>query len=225
MGQSDNQPDNRPHTPGDDRPDDQADARWMTFAELAASRGISKESAIALVRRKRWRRQRDNKGHVIALVPNDGPELRRSIPDEVDHRPDDRGDYLPHMAAFETALAAIEAAHASEIAALRERADTSEQGRIAMQTLADRLGAQLADAGERIDRAERARDRAEARAEQERLAADRFRAEAETARTAAEQANARAQEAQEAADALRRTEEARKALGRLARFRAAWRGT
>ena len=137
----------------------------MTFAELAASRGISKESAISLVRRKGWRRQRDNRGHVIALVPNDGPELRRSAPGEADRPPNHQGDYQANAGAFETALAAIQAAHAAEVALLRDRLDMSDKDRIAMQVLADRLGAQLADAGERGDRLERdlaaASDRAE----------------------------------------------------------------
>ena len=57
----------------DREPDRTADgenaARWMTFAELGAVRGISKASAIKLVRRHGWRRQRDNQGHVRALVP------------------------------------------------------------------------------------------------------------------------------------------------------------
>jgi hypothetical protein len=76
--------------------------------------------------------------------------------------------------------------------------------------LADRLVARLEEAGARVDRAE-------ARAQQERLAADRFRGEAEAAR-------GEAREAQEAAEALRRAEAARKAMGRWTRLRAAWRG-
>jgi hypothetical protein len=53
-----------------DRTADQGDGgRWMTFADLADARRISKASAIKLVRRHGWRRQRDNKGNVLALVP------------------------------------------------------------------------------------------------------------------------------------------------------------
>jgi hypothetical protein len=40
----------------------------MTFAELAEARGTSKRAAVVLVRRHGWRRQRNNAGHVIALV-------------------------------------------------------------------------------------------------------------------------------------------------------------
>src|SRR5689334_7642245 len=66
------------------------------------------------------RRQRDNRGRVMALVPNDGPELRRQPNDQVDNppdRPDNQVDHQPDMrldqsdhpshAAFETALASI----------------------------------------------------------------------------------------------------------------------
>ncbi len=49
----------------------------MTFAELADARGISKSSAIKLVHRHGWRRQRDDQGHVRALVP-----LPRSQPQD-----------------------------------------------------------------------------------------------------------------------------------------------
>jgi hypothetical protein len=55
--------------PPDNLPDLGADGRWMTFAELGQSRDINKASAIKLVRRHGWRRQKDNEGHVRALVP------------------------------------------------------------------------------------------------------------------------------------------------------------
>ena len=48
---------------------DDAAGRWMTFAELADARGTSKRAAVVLVRRHGWRKQRNNAGHVIALVP------------------------------------------------------------------------------------------------------------------------------------------------------------
>jgi hypothetical protein len=55
--------------PPDNLPDLGADGRWMTFAELGQSRDINRASAIKLVRRHGWRRQKDNEGHVRALVP------------------------------------------------------------------------------------------------------------------------------------------------------------
>ena len=44
-------------------------ARRMTYAELAAVRGISAASAERLVRRRRWARQPGNDGIVRVLVP------------------------------------------------------------------------------------------------------------------------------------------------------------
>jgi hypothetical protein len=41
----------------------------MTYAELAAARGISKSSAIKLVQQHGWRRQRDAQGQVRAFIP------------------------------------------------------------------------------------------------------------------------------------------------------------
>jgi hypothetical protein len=52
--------DSTPYSPADP-PADTDDGRWMTFAELAAARGISKASAIKLVRRHGWRRQHDRR--------------------------------------------------------------------------------------------------------------------------------------------------------------------
>ena len=45
------------------------DVRRLTYAELAAVRGISKASAERLVRRKHWSRQRGNDGVVRVIVP------------------------------------------------------------------------------------------------------------------------------------------------------------
>jgi hypothetical protein len=58
----------KPSTSGDSTSDSTSDAHWMTFAELSEMRRISKASAIKLVRRHGWRRQRDNQGHVRALA-------------------------------------------------------------------------------------------------------------------------------------------------------------
>src|SRR4051794_18662442 len=59
------------HHTMDSRPDSDDEARWMTYAEIAAARGISRASAERLVNRQkgRWRRQADNKGTVRFLVP------------------------------------------------------------------------------------------------------------------------------------------------------------
>ena len=134
----------------------------MTFAELARSRGISRDSAIALVRRKRWRRQRDNRGHTLALVPDDGPELRRPIAasqddNRHDDATDDRGAASFHaraLAALEGALEALQEGHKAEVSALQ----TTHAGEVRV------LGSQLAEAQSQADQA-----RAEAVAAQGRV--------------------------------------------------------
>jgi hypothetical protein len=163
--------------------------RWLTYGELAALRGIDRHSAVKLVTRHRWRRQKDNRGVLRILVPAEWTASRDKGTDIATDRGTD-------TAAFETALAAIEAAHASEVTALRERLDAADKDRIAMHVLADRLGAQLADTASRGDRAN---DRAD-RLDRERAAA------------------------RAAAAALRQADAARKARGRWARLRAAWSG-
>jgi hypothetical protein len=121
------------------------DGRWLTYQELANIRHISKTSAIRLVMRHRWRRQRDNQGGVRILVPSDMLASDRSSHDAPD---DASSDTSP---AFEIALTAIEAAHAAEVAALRVQVDTSEQARIGMQAIADQALAQLANVSTRSD--------------------------------------------------------------------------
>jgi hypothetical protein len=231
-------PDDRPTTPPD-HPPDETDAQWMTFAELAAARGISRDSAIALVRRKRWRRQRDNRGHTLALVPNDGPELRRAVPViQGDHPPDDRwatAFYAQALAALEDALTALREAKDGEIATLRylvdgmrstvaraedratradSRATEAEVRVVSLEADLQEKDAQLADAAERTDRLEQD------------LAAARIiaRAAQRAAQEAVEQARAEAQTAQDSAAALRQADEARKARGRLRRAWDGWRG-
>jgi hypothetical protein len=75
------------------------DSRWMTFAELAAARGIGRVSAERLVRRHKWRRQPGNDGRVRVLVPSG--ELRANP------RKTDRGDDRPQL--LDIVQAALEA--------------------------------------------------------------------------------------------------------------------
>ena len=51
--------------------------RRMTYAELAAMRGISKHAAETLVRWRKWLKQIGNDGVVRVLVPPDEAPLRR----------------------------------------------------------------------------------------------------------------------------------------------------
>jgi hypothetical protein len=54
----------------------EAETRWVTYAELAEARGIDKASAIRLTLRRKWQRQKDNRGIVRVMVPVD--DLRPS---------------------------------------------------------------------------------------------------------------------------------------------------
>ena len=214
----------------------------MTYGELAHTRGIDRQSAVKLVRRQRWRRQPGNHGEVRVFVPLDG----LSRPTARDEAPEETRVGAPPMTwdttAFEAALAAIKAAHASEVAALREQANATELSRVTTQALADRLAAQLTDITARIEQAECRADlanrrtaQAETRAEGFRLSVEELRAgqtlmvdlharDLNAARAIAEAAQRDAQVAQDAAEALRRETAARKARGRLRRVWDGWRG-
>jgi hypothetical protein len=95
-------------------PDSPPDAKWMTHAELAEARGISKASAARLIRRHKWRRQADNQQRVRVLVPFDAisepdirPDIRQDIREDIqeDDRPD-IADVSRIVTAFESAIGA-----------------------------------------------------------------------------------------------------------------------
>jgi hypothetical protein len=49
--------------------DSAEDGQWLTYSELADIRRIDRHSAVKLVMRRRWRRQKDNRGVLRILVP------------------------------------------------------------------------------------------------------------------------------------------------------------
>jgi hypothetical protein len=158
------------------------DARWMTYEALAQARGTTKRAAVVLVRRKRWPRQTNNAGHVLALVPVSWAQKNYSVqPEELPRHSAPNG--ASHaIAVLERTVEALREAHAGERAALQAQVE-------AQATIA-----------------------AEARMEVAAL------------KIAAEQAEAAAATAEERAERLEAGEAARKARGRWARLRAAWRG-
>jgi hypothetical protein len=201
------------------------DGRWLSYAQLAEARGITRKAAIRMTQRHRWRRQPGNDGTALVWVP-EGDLTSRQASRQTPHPAGD-GDGDGDTPGKDRLIEAL-------------RTDLTEANRRASDavSLADRLTAQLAGAGERTDRtlalladAERVltAERQRADAMRERLdetqhdlaAAQAFASEASLQ---ADQARGAAQEAQDAADALRRADEARKARGRWARLRAAWRG-
>jgi hypothetical protein len=148
--------------------DDARDGAWMTYDELAASRGFTRRAAVRLTQRQRLRRQPGNDGLVRVWVPADlaKPSQRRP------HHDDAR------------ALTVLEGA----VVALREQ----------------------------LERAEARADRAESAITGERASADALRDQLDAVRLELRQA-------QQAAEERRQADDARKARGRLARLRAAWR--
>jgi len=199
--------------------------RWMTFAELAKVRGTSKRAAVMLIRRHGWRRQRNNAGHTIALVPPTWAEpVADSMGGEGDghsagHGSDELAPFhATALAALEDALSALRDGHSAEMSALRE----AHAGEVAaLRTLADATGARLVDAEARLSKAMETHGSEVAGL---RVRADEAEAKAERAegeRDAAREAHAKAMAANrkwEAADA------ARKARGRLRRAWDGWQG-
>jgi hypothetical protein len=172
----------------------------MTYGDLAKLRHIDRASAFKLALRHKWRRQKNNVGQVTVLVPSD------QLPGQ-DRSQDSAHDLSRHTAAFETALAAIETAHARELATLKEQVASAEQARLGMQAMVEQFAGAVRDT-EEAARVERARSTAEI--------ADLNR-DLDIARAAAQQAL-------QDAEALAQADTTRKARGLVARLRAAWRG-
>ena len=186
-----------------DRSMDQDDGRWLTYPELAAVRGIDKPSAIRLATRKKWRRQRDNRRVVRVLVPPEWLSRRYQSMDLPMEQPDWDMDLSSDRTDFAAALAAVEAAHAGEVAALH--------GQIAgLKDRAERAEGAIADAGADVREL-----RAHATALQVELA-DR--------QAALDRTQTEASAAQGRAEALSKADAERKSRGLLARLRAAVRG-
>jgi hypothetical protein len=90
--------------------DETPDSRWMSYGELAEARRIAKDSAIRLVLRRGWRRQKDNHGTMRALVPPEWAQPAQA-------KSADQDGHLRE------AVSALEGA----VAAMRERAETAER--------------------------------------------------------------------------------------------------
>ena len=154
------------------------DGRWLTYDQLAEFRGIDRLSAIKLVRRHQWRKQKDNHGNLLVLVPADqqggSSKSRHKYPDTSEYEPPE--NFTRTLLAFQNA-----------IASLREQLERERQR-------ADRAEAQAGQAEEQIAslRAELAAAEAKAHAENlealERLGHEKGRADAAEDERAALQA-------------------------------------
>src|SRR3954465_1861149 len=66
-----------------DIPEDAKDTRWMSYGEIAQLRGTDTESAIRLVRRRKWPKRQANDGTVRVAIPAD--VLRDMSPRTANH--------------------------------------------------------------------------------------------------------------------------------------------
>jgi hypothetical protein len=187
--------------------DEGANVKWMTYAELGLARGITAASAKRLASRRKWRRQADNDGIARIAVPDhDDPRRIGSAQAATE-------DFVRIISGLEVSVSTLR----DQLERERGRADgvtedllrseeqlAETEGRIAKLAAAAETAALVRDA---LERALTAEEKARAKAEAA-LATERALA-----------ANAEAEAA-----ALRQTERDRRALGRTARLRAAWRG-
>ena len=95
----------------------------MTYEELALARGISTASAIRLVRRRKWQRQKANEGGVRVLVPEPEDKAPERLSDVV--RQLDRIEAMSEGALWD-AIRRADDAMAQSVRLLEQLADTRE---------------------------------------------------------------------------------------------------
>jgi hypothetical protein len=213
--------------------EDMSDGTWMTYAELAALRRINQASAFKLALRRRWRRQKNNTGQMTVFVPSAWSDTSLDDAHDMSRRTEafrgDPTDLTRAISALEAAVSALR----DQLAAANGRADRAEAGREAERERANDLAGRLADAQAELAAAQSQAEAATARA-MAAMQADLAKAEAEgdaltieTAELTAQvkAAKAEAREAQDRAEELQRADATRRGRGRLARLRAAWRGS
>ena len=174
---------------GNSQADSTVDGRWLTFAELGQSRGISKTSAMKLVSRHGWRRQKNNKGQIRALVPLawvGGDDARE---------PNNTADMSRAIRAFDSAIATLR----EQLVRETGRTEAAERARTALTVQLAQAEAGRAAERSRAEADREARTRAEAEAVALRVQLDQARAEAQRATQAAEAEAARLRQATELA--------------------------
>jgi len=195
---------------------------WLTWQQAGQRFGLSPDAVRMRARRLGWRTQPNNEGRTLVLVPADAEVRPRERTPE-------------HMGAHSAERSGEQSIEIMRLATLLEAADGREKRAEARVEQAERR----ADRAEkRADAADTDRRSAEARADraEQAVAGERSRADAlrdqldatqnelQQVRDAAEQSRQHAREAEDGLQALRRADEARKARGRWARLRTAWRG-
>ena len=193
----------------DELTDASPDGQWMTVAELAALRRISKGSADRLARQRRWRRQPDQQGQLRLLVPHDAFQSAGQMLAEAPSGGHRDRQATVSRASQERVKAAEQRAERAE-----KRAREAEQARLAAEAAASRERDRAAMLLARTEAALAAERKARAAAEE---AAQNIVPMDRAVQIAIEVAAAQLRQ-------LHQAETARRARGLLARLWAAWRG-
>ena len=111
--------------------DDPEDGRWLSYVELGQIRGISRESAIRLARREKWRRIRGNDGTARIFCPGDWLKSSRKNPgDQSPGQPTnyspDPGDAREDLSHAINSLGEAVGVLREQLTAERERANRAE---------------------------------------------------------------------------------------------------
>ena len=218
----------RPDNPSDRPPvsaTDDAASRWISLAELAKLRGISRASASKLVGRNRWRRQTDNQGHVLILVPSDAlmPPAGRAQDSPRDSRADASNGQAADVDVVQALLDALGEAHARETAVLRERAEAAERRAERAEQATAEERARAVRLSETLDTTRTVLATTERQAEQLRQTLDMTQAVLAAAEKRAQEAEDATAVLRGVSTSLRQAEASRKTRGLLARLRDAWR--
>ena len=223
---------------------------WLTYAQIGERFGLKPEAARTRVRRLQWRTMPGNDGRTLALVPEDA-DLRPGGAHAVGPN-DDRAGELDDDRPVTVMLTELLTEATARVDRAEQRATEANKRADVAVALADRTLAQLAEAIERADRAEakieefrREVDGAHAQARKAQHETEALRRDLEATQIAQAEAEADAVEraavaetrtrelavarheaeaAQQAMAELRQANDERKARGRWARLRAAWRG-
>jgi len=196
---------------------------WLTYAQAGERFGLTSDAMRMRARRLGWRSQPGNDGRTLILVPDDTTiEPRARSPEGSHERTVERSAVIERFldrieaADVRAAKAELRAEQAEQrIERAEQRTEQAEQRADAERARADQLG-------ERLEIAHGVLTTTEKRA-------DQLRESLDTRETLLRMAERRAREAEDAAAVLRevaaaqrQTEAERKAMGLLARLRAAW---
>jgi hypothetical protein len=206
--------------------DDDEFVRWLTYAQLAESRGISKASATRMAFRYKWRRQVGN-DHVTRVAVPVGQDKPPEVPVRVAKQDDTRDGSTPGAMDWQAAVDSLSEARQQA----EEYANEANKRADVAVALADRTLTQLAEAHSeraaalaRAERAEALVGNLEADVAAKEEAAEHLRAERDQAREAEDQARQHVREAEDAIAELRQAEAVRRGQGRWRRTWLAWRG-